>query len=78
VDTRWQLIAFSQIDFKNDEGLDQGLVIRRFGKTTVISMRLFYDASDNDLRLSFQIDLLEGFRKTERTREAERQHLRWQ
>jgi len=78
VDTRWQLIAFSQIDFKNDEGLDQGLVIRRLGKTTVISTRLFYDASDNDLRLSFQIDLLEGFRKTERDRDAARQHLRWQ
>ena len=78
VDTRWELIAFSQIDFRNDEGLDQGLLIRRLGKTTVISMRLFYDASDNDVRLSFKFDLLEGFRKTQRTRDAERQHLRWQ
>jgi hypothetical protein len=78
VDTRWELIAFSQIDFKNDEGLDQGLLIRRYGKTAVISMRLFYDASDEDVRLSFKIDLLEGFRKKERTRDEERQHLRWQ
>ena len=41
-------------------------------------MRLFYDASDEDVRLSFKIDLLEGFRKKERTRDEERQHLRWQ
>jgi len=78
VDTRWELIAFSQIDFRNDEGLDQGLLIRRLGKTTVISMRLFYDASDNDVRLSFKLDLLEGFRKSERTRDKEREYLRWQ
>ncbi|MHC4971203.1 MAG: LPS assembly protein LptD [Planctomycetota bacterium] len=78
VDTRWELVAFGQIDFKNTEGLDQGLLIRRYGKTAVISMRLFYDASDEDVRLSFKIDLLEGFRKKERTRDEERQHLRWQ
>ncbi len=78
VDTRWELIAFSQIDFKNDEGLDQGLLIRRYGKTAVVSMRLFYDASDEDLRVSFKLDLLEGFRRKQRTRDAERQHLRWQ
>jgi hypothetical protein len=78
VDTRWELIAFGQIDFRNDEGLDQGLLIRRYGKTAVLSMRLFYDASDSNLRLSFKIDLLEGFRRKQRTREEQRQHLRWQ
>ena len=78
VDTRWQVITFNQIDFKNNEGLDQGVIIRRLGKTAVFSFRVFFDASEDDLSLSFKIDLLEKFRrKQEKLKDTPREDVGW-
>ncbi|MHC4547220.1 MAG: LPS assembly protein LptD [Planctomycetota bacterium] len=77
VDTRWELYAFSQIDFKNDDSLDQGLLVRRFGKTAVVSVRFFYDVSDDDFTVNLKLDLLEKFRRSRRTRDSEREEVRW-
>jgi len=73
VDSRWDLSLFSQFDLKAGVALDQGIVIQRLGKTTVVGVRLVYDPFEDSVRLSFRVDLLELFR---RKRAKDRDDLR--
>ncbi len=78
LDRRWRIFAFSQVDFKNGDGLDQGLLIQRLGKTAVIGVRLAFDPGDDDFRFSVKIDLLERFRKDQRKRDqSARDRIGW-
>jgi len=68
VDTRWRVTTFSQFDFKNEDGLDQAVLIQRLGQTAVVGVRVAYDPGDNDLSFSFKVDLLEKFLQKKRRR----------
>ncbi len=70
VDTRWRIVTFSQFDFKNGDGLDQGVLIQRLGKTAVVGVRVSYDPGDNDLSFGLKLDLLEKFLQRKRTRQG--------
>jgi len=70
VDTRWRIVTFSQYDFRDGDGLDQGLLVQRLGRTAVIGVRIGFDPGDEDFSFSVKIDLLEKFRKRQRRRRA--------
>jgi len=78
VDTRWRIVVFSQYDFKNDDYLDQGVRIQRFGRTAFFGITFRYDPGDNDFSLAFKVDLTEAFRKkTRRNRDDYRREFYW-
>lgn len=66
VDERWRLLAFSQYDFKNEDSLDQALLIQRLGQTVVVGIRIAYDPGDDNFSFGFKFDMLESFRRQKR------------
>lgn len=77
VDTRWRVVGFSQVDLKNGDWLDQGVLVQRLGQTVVVGVKVSFDPGDNDLRVSLSVDLLARLRRRmAKDRLAERQFTR--
>ncbi|MHC4959951.1 MAG: LPS assembly protein LptD [Planctomycetota bacterium] len=78
VDRRWNVLLFSQYDFRNTEPLDQGIQIDRFFRTVMIGLKFTWRPADNGANLSFKVDLTEAFRKRERVeRNDYRRQMYW-
>ena len=71
VDERWRFVLFSQIDIRNDEALDQALLIQRMGQTFMIGVNMRYKVGENRFTFSIKFDLLERFRSEKRKAAAE-------
>jgi hypothetical protein len=78
VGTRWSLVGFSQYDAHGGEASDQGLLVRRLGKTGVIGVRVTYDPGDDGFGVSVNFDFLERFREKQRRRDTLRSLVGWQ
>jgi hypothetical protein len=77
VDTRWSLVGFSQFDVRDGEASDQGVLIRRLGRSGVVGVRLTWDPSDDGFGLSVSFDVLQRFREKERRRDTLRSLVGW-
>jgi hypothetical protein len=78
VDRRWNVLLFSQYDFKNTEPLDQGIQVDRFFRTVMLGIKFTWRPADNGANLSFKIDLTEAFRKRERVERIDyRRQMYW-
>ena len=71
VEDRWRIVLFSQYDIRNDDALDQTLLLQRMGKTFLIGFRIKYHPGEDLLAISFKFDLLERFRADRRKRAEE-------
>ncbi|MHC4953575.1 MAG: LPS-assembly protein LptD [Planctomycetota bacterium] len=71
VDQRWRFVLFSQYDIKNDEALDQALLIQRMGQTFMLGVNIRYKVGEDRFTFSFKFDLLERFRSERRKKAQE-------
>ncbi|HEX5136043.1 MAG TPA: hypothetical protein VFY93_03665 [Planctomycetota bacterium] len=77
VNTRWSLVGFSQFDARAGEASDQGVLIRRLGRSGVVGVRLTWDPGDDGFGLSLNFDVLQRFREKERRRDTLRALVGW-
>jgi hypothetical protein len=77
VDTRWSLVGYSQYDARAGEAGDQGLLLRRLGKTAAVGLRLTWDPGDDGFRFSLDLDLIERLREKQRRRDTLRAVVGW-
>jgi hypothetical protein len=75
--TRWSLVGFSQFDARAGQASDQGVLIRRLGRSAVVGVRLTWDPGNDGFGLSLSVDLLEKFRQKERERDTLRSLVGW-
>jgi len=77
VSTRWSLVGFSQYDALSGQASDQGVLIQRLGRSSVVGVRLTWDPGQDGFGISFHIDLLQKFREKERRRDTLRALVGW-
>jgi hypothetical protein len=77
VGTRWSLVGFSQYDARDGEWSDQGILVRRLGKSGVVGVRVTYDPGENGFGISFQFDVLERYREKQRRQDTLRALVGW-
>ena len=77
VSTRWSFVGFSQFDALSGQASDQGLLVRRLGKTAAVGVRVTWDPGDGGFGLSFNIDLLERYREKQQRKDTLRALVGW-
>jgi len=77
VGTRWSLVGFSQYDAKDGEWSDQGLLVRRLGKSGVIGVRVTWDPGEDGFGFSFSFDVLSRYREKKRRQDTLRALVGW-
>ena len=63
VGSRWRITGRFQYDFRNDQSLDQSLVLNRLGHTLAYTVRIGYDPGNDGFSAGFAIDLARALRK---------------
>jgi len=78
VQTRWRLVGFSQWDIRNEEILNQGLLVQRLGKTAALGFRVSWSPGPDDWRFTVKLDLIETFfARRRKERETLRHEVGW-